>query len=88
MTVYVADNSKALDWSNPNYDKLCKVCPLLNVVSKRSSELYNRCPQLSLVESIMIAISAVFHLYSVLYITKKRLKWEIEVWMCADSVNG
>ena len=81
--VHVADNSKALDRSNPNYDKLCKVCPLLNVLSKQSSELYNRHPQLSLDESMIATKCSVSFIQS-----KKPVKWEIEVWMCADSLSG
>lgn len=49
--VHVADNSKALDWNAPNYDKLWKVRPLLDVPSKGSLELYTPHPQVSVHKS-------------------------------------
>lgn len=38
--IHVTDNSKAIDRSAPNYDKLWKVRPLLDMLSERSLELY------------------------------------------------
>lgn len=51
--MHVADNTKALDRSNPNYDKLWKVRPLLDVLSKQSIELYAPHQQLSTNESMI-----------------------------------
>ena len=51
--IHVADNSSALDWCDPGYKKLWKVCPLLDVVSQRSLELYAPHPQISVDESMI-----------------------------------
>ena len=51
--MHVADNTTALDRSNSNYDKLWKVRPLLDVLSKQSIELYAPHQQLSTNESMI-----------------------------------
>lgn len=83
--VHVTDNSKALDRSSPNYDKLWKVRPLLDVLSKRCIELYSPHPQISVDESM---IGTKCRLSFIQYMPKKPVKWGIKVWVCADSVNG
>ena len=62
--IHVADNSKALDRNDPNYDKLWKVRPFLDVVSERSLQLYAPHPQLSVDESIRLALKAGYHSFN------------------------
>lgn len=83
--VHVADNSNALDWSDPGYDKLWKVRPLLDVVSQQSLELYAPYPQISVDESM---IGTKSRLSFIQYMPKKPVKWGIKNWVCADSVTG
>ena len=83
--VHVADNSNALDWSDPGYDKLWKVRPLLDVVSQQSLELYTPHPQISVDESM---IGTKSRLSFIQYMPKKPVKWGIKNWVCADSVTG
>ena len=79
--LHVADNSKALHRSDPNYDKLWKVRYLINA-SSRCLELYNHHPQISIDENM---IGTKCRLYNTCQ--KKPVKWGIKVWVCADSVN-
>ena len=83
--LHVADNSKALQRSNPNYDKLWKVRYLINALSSKCLELYNPHPQISIDESM---IGTKCRLSFIQYLPKKPVKWGIKVWVCADSVNG
>lgn len=63
----MADNSKALQRSDPNYDKLWKVRYLLSALSSKFLELYNPYPQISMDESMIGTNqpSAGFHLFSI-----------------------
>ena len=83
--LHVADNSKALQRSDPNYDKLWKVRYLINALSSKCLELYNPHPQISIDESM---IGTKCRLSFIQYLPKKPVKWGIKVWVCADSVNG
>ena len=83
--IHVTDNSKAIDRSAPNYDRLWKVRPLLDMLSKRSLELYGPHPQISVDESM---IGTTCRLSFIQYMTKKPVKWGIKVSVCVDSVNG
>ena len=75
----------ALDRSDPGYDKLWKVRPLLDIVCKRSLELYSPHPQISVDESM---IGTKSRLSFIQYMPKKPVKWGIKNWVCADSVTG
>jgi len=82
--LHVADNSKALQRSDPSYDKLWKVRYLVDVLSTRCLELHNP-PQISVDESM---IGTKCRLSFIQYLPKKPVKWGIKVWVCADVVNG
>ena len=83
--IHVADNSKALSRTDPNYDKLWKVRYMLNSLSQRCLELYDPHPQLSVDESM---IGTKCRLSFIQYLPKKPVKWGIKVWICSDAVNG
>ena len=73
-----------LEWSW--YDKLWKVHPLLDVVSQRSLELYAPHPQISVDESLIGTKSRLLFIHY--YVEKKKAKWGIKNWVCADSVTS
>ena len=83
--IHVADNSSALDRSDPAYDKLWKVRPLLDIVSQQSLKLYSPHPQISVDESM---IGTKSRLSFIQYMPKKPVKWGIKNWVCADAVTG
>ena len=83
--LHVADNSKALQRSDPNFDKLRKIRFLIDAFSSRCMELYNPHPQISIDESM---IGTKCRLSFIQYLPKKPVKWGIKVWVCADAVNG
>ena len=51
--LHVEDNLKALQRSDPNFDKLWKVRFLIDAFSSRCMELYNAHPQISIDESMI-----------------------------------
>ena len=83
--VHIADNSKALSRTDPNYDKLWKVRYMLDSLSKRCLELYDPHRQLSVDESM---IGTKCRLSFIQYLPKKPVKWGIKVWVCSDARNG
>ena len=83
--LHVADNTKAMQRSDPRYDKLWKVRYLADVLATRFLELYNPHPQISVDESM---IGTKCRLSFIQYLPKMAVKWGIKVWVCADAVNG
>ena len=83
--IHVVDNSAAPSRTAPNYDRLWKVRPLLDALSKQCKELYNPHWELSIDESM---IGTKCRLSFIQYMPKKPTKWGIKVWVCCDAVTG
>jgi len=71
--------------SDPNYDKLWKIRPLITALEKNCRELYSPHPQLSVDESM---IGTKCRLSFIQYMPAKPVKWGVKVWVLCDSVNG
>ena len=82
---HFVDNTTAPSRSDPNYNKLWKIQPLVEKLSETNAQMYSPHPQLSIDES---RIGTKCRLFFVQYITAKPVKWGIKVWVCSDSVNG
>lgn len=76
--LHVVDNSKALQRSDPNYDKLWKVRYLIDALSAKCLELYDPHPQISIDESM---IGTKCRLSFIQYLPNKPVKWGIKMWV-------
>lgn len=83
--VHVVDNNSGPSRTDPNYDKLWKVRPILNTLSKNAPELYALHQQVSVDESM---IGTKCRLSFIQYMPKKPTKWGIKVWVCSDARTG
>ena len=83
--VHVVDNNTAIARSNPQYDKLWKVRPILDVLSKTSGELYSLHRQISIDDSM---IGTKCRLSFLQYMPNQATKWGIQVWACCDAATG
>ena len=83
--IHVVDNTQAPSRSDPNYDKLWKVRPLITALEKNYRELYSPHQQLSIDESM---IGTKCRLSFIQYMPAKPVKWGVKVWVLCDSVNG
>ena len=68
-----------------NYDKLFKVRPLLDAITKQFCEVYNPAQNLSIDEA-MIAFKGRLSIKQ--YMQQEPIKRGIKVWCCASSENG
>ncbi len=82
---HLVDNTKAPARSSPNYDKLWKIRPMLEILHENCQELYSPHQQLSVDKSM---IRTKCRLSFIQYMKAKPVKWGIKVWICCDSVNG
>ena len=82
--IHVIDNTQAPSRSNPNYDKLRKIRPLITALEKNCRELYSPHQQLSVDESI---IGTKSRLSFIQYMPAKPVKWGVKVWVLCDSIN-
>lgn len=83
--LHCADNSTAPKPTDPNYDKLWKIRPILTKLVERCQSLYSPHQQLSIDESM---IGTKCRLSFIQYLPKKPVKWGVKVFVCSDSVNG
>ena len=83
--IHVIDNTQAPSRSDPNYDKLWKIRPLITALEKNCRELYSPHQQLSVDESM---IGTKCRLSFIQYMPAKPVKWGVKVWVLCDSVNG
>ena len=83
--LHLNDNSNALPREDANYDKLFKVRPLLDAITKQFREVYNPAQNLSIDEA-MIAFKGRLSIQQ--YMSMKPIKRGIKVWCCASSENG
>lgn len=82
---HIADNTSAPNRSDPGYNKLWKIQPLITALQLTCAELYSPHRQLSIDESI---IGTKCRLSFIQYMKAKPTKWGVKVWICADSTNG
>ena len=83
--IHVADNSSAPLRSDPDYDRLWKVRPLLDTLSSQCKAHYNPHCELSIDESM---IGTKCRLSFIQYMPQKPTKWGIKVWVCCDARTG
>ena len=82
---HLIDNATAPCPSDPNYNKLWKIQPLISLLVETSAKMYAPHPQLLVDESI---IGTKSRLSFTQYIKAKPVKWGIKMWVCSDSING
>ena len=70
---------------DPNFDKLYKVRPFLDIVLENFKSCYQPHQHISIDESV---ISYRGRLSFVQYLPKKPHKWGLKAWVLADSTNG
>jgi len=71
--IHVVDNNTALPRTDPRYDKLWKIRPLIDCLGN------------SIDESM---IGTKCRLSFIQYLPKKPAKWGIKVWACCDAITG
>ena len=82
--IHVVVNMQSPSHSDPNYDKLWKIRPLITALEKNCRELYSPHPQLSVDESMIGKKCLSF----IQYMPAKPVKWGVKVWVLCDSING
>ena len=83
--IHVVDNTSAPTRTDPNYDRLWKVRPLIDLLQHTCAEMYNPGQQLSIDESM---IGTKCRLSFIQYLPAKPTKWGIKVWVCSDAATG
>ena len=83
--VHVVDDTTAPSRTDPGYDKLWKVRPLLKTLAKTAPDL-NALHQQESIDESMICTKC--RLSFIQYMQKKPTKWGIKVWVCSDSITG
>ena len=82
---HIVNNTTASSRSDPNYNRLWKIQPIISVLQETCRDLYSPHEQLSIDESM---IGTKCRLSFIQYIKTKPVKWGIKVWICCDSKNG
>ena len=82
--IHVVVNMQSPSHSDPNYDKLWKIRPLITALEKNCRELYSPHPQLSVDESMIGKKCLSF----IQYMPAKPVKWGVKVWVLCDSSMG
>ena len=83
--MHFVDNSTLPDQSDPDYDKLCKVRPVITMLQQACKQSYHGSRHQSIDEA-MIAFKRRSSLKQ--YMPKKPTKRGFKVWVRADSLNG
>ncbi len=79
------DNTASVSRTDSHYDKLWKVRPILDVLTKTFEDLYYPHKQLPVDESM---IGTKCRLSFIQYMPAKPTKWGIKVWVCSDAHTG
>ena len=82
---HIADNTTAPSRSDPDYNKLWKIQPLIAALQSTCAEMYSTHRELSVDESV---IGTKCRLSFIQFMKAKPTKWGVKVWICADSRNG
>ena len=80
--LHVSDRANEPAWNSANYDKLYKICLVLNMVQYSFAESYKP-GQNQTFDDGMIAFKD--RLSYVQYLPAKPIKRKIKVWMCCDA---
>ncbi len=83
--IHLVDNTASVSRTDLHYDKLWKVRPILDVLTKTFEDLYYPHKQLSVDESM---IGTKCRLSIIQYMPAKPTKWGIKVWVCSDAHTG
>lgn len=83
--LHFADNSKAPSQTDSSFDKLWKVCSVIDSIQKQSQQAYTPGMQISVDESM---IGTKGRLSFLQYMPKKPTKWGIKLWVCCESTSG
>ena len=83
--IHVVDNISAPACTDPNYDRLWKARPLIDLLQHTCAEMYNPGQQLLIDESM---IGTKCRLSFIQYLPAKPTKWGIKVWLCSDAATG
>ena len=83
--IHVVDKTSAPTRTDPHYDRLWKVRPLIYLLPHTCAEMYNPGQQLSIDESI---IGTKCRLSFIQYLPAKPTKWGIKVWVCSMLLLG
>ena len=78
------DNTSAPACTDPNYDRLWKARPLIDLLQHTCGEMRNPGQQFSIDESM---IGTKCHLSFIQYLPAKPTKWGIKVWVCSDAAT-
>ena len=82
---HVVDNTTAPSHSDPHYNRLWKIQPVITVLQMSCAEMYTTHRELSVDESV---IETKCRLSFIQFMKAKPTKWGVKVWVCADSWNG
>ena len=82
---HVADNTTAPSRTDPNYNKLWKIQPIITALNETSAQMYKPHRQLSVDESM---IGTKSRLSFIQYMKAKPTKWGVKVWVRSDAVTG
>lgn len=83
--LHLNDSNQQPQRDSPNYDKLYKIRPLLDMVISAFKSVYLPQQDISIDESI---IGFKGRLSFIQYIPKKPTKWGIKAWVLAESATG
>lgn len=83
--LHLNDSEKQPSRSDPNYDKLYKIRPFLDIILRNFKANYIPDANLSVDESM---ISYKGRLSFLQYMPKKPTKWGMKAWVLADAANG
>ena len=82
---HLNDNSKMPKKSEPGYDPLYKIRPMLNCLVENFKSNYNLGKEISIDESM---VSFKGRLWFIQYIPKKPTKWGMKAFVLADAISG
>ena len=83
--LHFVDNTTLPDRSNPEYDRLCRVRPVIDIILEACKSNY-RPHQYQSIDEAMIAFKGRSSMKQ--YMPKKPTKRGFKVWVRADSTNG
>ncbi len=83
--LHFVDNDHLAPRGDPSFDRLGKVCPLIDDLSKKFEEIYHPTKNLA-VDEAMIKFQGRSFLKQ--YMPMKPIKRGIKVWVLGDSANG
>ena len=83
--LHVSERANEPAWNNPNYDKLFKIWPVLNMVQQTFKDHYKPSQNQTINEG-MVAFKG--RLSYMQYLPSKPIKWGIKIWMQCDAESA